>query len=131
MTAHGAEDALERLARNRRIDAVVLLAGSEAGEAARLIAEEDPGAPPIFASGAREIASGARRLAAASEELCSKSSSGSSRRNRDRSNRAAHAAQGSRRPKRKRAANAARSARRFSCARALLHEPRNGGPTES
>ena len=64
VTAHGAEDALERLARNRRIDAVLLLDGSEAGETARLIAEEDPGAPPIFASAGAEEASGARRLEA-------------------------------------------------------------------
>jgi CheY-like chemotaxis protein len=48
VTAHDAEEALERLARNRRIDAVLFLAGSDAREAARLIAEEDPGAPPIF-----------------------------------------------------------------------------------
>ncbi len=66
VTAHGAEEALERLARNRRIDAVVLLAGSEAGETARLIAEEDPGAPPMFASGDAGDLTGARRLAAAS-----------------------------------------------------------------
>lgn len=50
VTAHDAEDALERLARNRRIDAVLLLAGSAEQETARLIAEEDPGAPPIFAA---------------------------------------------------------------------------------
>ena len=48
VTAHDAEEALERLARNRRIDAVLLLAGSDARETARLIAEEDPGAPPVF-----------------------------------------------------------------------------------
>jgi CheY-like chemotaxis protein len=66
VTAHGAEDALERLARNRRIDAVLLLDGSDARETARLIAEEDPGAPPVFASaGVGELA-GARRLAAGS-----------------------------------------------------------------
>jgi hypothetical protein len=62
VTAHGAEDALERLARNRRIDAVLLLAGSEAKETARLIAEEDPGAPPLFASAGVEDLAGARRL---------------------------------------------------------------------
>ena len=64
VTAHGAEDALERLARNRRIDAVLLLDGSEARETARLIAEEDPGAPPLFASAGVEELRGARRLAA-------------------------------------------------------------------
>ena len=66
VTAHGAEDALERLARNRRIDAVLLLAGDEANDTARLIAEEDPGAPPLFASGDAGELAGARRLAASS-----------------------------------------------------------------
>lgn len=66
VTAHGAEEALERLARNRRIDAVLLLDGSEARETARLIAEEDPGAPPLFASAGVEGLGGARRLAARS-----------------------------------------------------------------
>ena len=63
VAAHGAEEALERLARNRRIDAVLLLAGSEASETARLIAEEDPGAPPLFASAGVGNLDGARRLA--------------------------------------------------------------------
>ncbi len=45
--ARDPEDALEKLARNRRIDAVLLLAGGAA--AATLIREEDPGAPPLFA----------------------------------------------------------------------------------
>lgn len=50
MTAAGVEDALEKLARNRRIDAVLLAApGGENAEAARVIREEDPGAPPLFA----------------------------------------------------------------------------------
>jgi hypothetical protein len=66
VAAHEAEEALERLARNRRIDAVLLLAGSEARETARLISEEDPGAPPLFASGDVEGVGGARRLAATS-----------------------------------------------------------------
>jgi hypothetical protein len=60
VAAHGAEDALERLARNRRIDAVLLLAGSAANETARLIAEEDPGAPPVFAALAEEAGEGIR-----------------------------------------------------------------------
>lgn len=50
VTADGAEDALERLARNRRIDAVLLLDAEGARAAAALIREEDPGAPPIFAA---------------------------------------------------------------------------------
>lgn len=50
LAAAGAEDALEKLARNRRIDAVLLL-GADAAEVARMIGEEDPGAPPLYAPG--------------------------------------------------------------------------------
>jgi hypothetical protein len=60
LTARGAEDALERLARNRRIDAVLLLAGTGASRTAALVLEEDPGAPPIFA--AISGAAGVRRI---------------------------------------------------------------------
>jgi hypothetical protein len=43
------EEALDRLARNRRIDAVLLLVGPEAArEIAETVLDEDPGAPPIF-----------------------------------------------------------------------------------
>ena len=61
--ASDVEQALDRLARNRRIDAVLLLGGDAASEVARVILEEDPGAPPIFAAGS-EIA-GTRFLPAA------------------------------------------------------------------
>ena len=47
--ASGPDEALERLARNRRIDAVLLLPGTPARDVAEAIAEEDPGAPPVFA----------------------------------------------------------------------------------
>ena len=67
VTAHGAEEALERLARNRRIDAIHLLGGDEAPETARLIREEDPGAPPLFAEADVEEAEGVRRLASSGE----------------------------------------------------------------
>ena len=50
LTAATAEEALEKLARNRRIDAVLLLPGSQAAELAATLAEEDPSAPPLFAS---------------------------------------------------------------------------------
>lgn len=44
------EDALDRLSRNRRIDAVLLLLPPDrAAEAAALIRDEDPSAPPIYA----------------------------------------------------------------------------------
>jgi hypothetical protein len=49
LSAAGAEEALEKLARNRRIDAVLLLPGSAARELADTLAEEDPSAPPLFA----------------------------------------------------------------------------------
>jgi len=49
LAASDAEDALEKLARNRRIDAVLLLGGPAAAEAARILREEDPGAPPFYA----------------------------------------------------------------------------------
>ena len=65
VTAHGAEDALEKLARNRRIDAVLLLEDAEAGATAALIADEDPGAPPLFASARAGTIRGARRLTTA------------------------------------------------------------------
>lgn len=44
------EDALERLSRNRRIDAVLfLLPPDRAAEAAALLREEDPSGPPLYA----------------------------------------------------------------------------------
>jgi len=63
VTADGAEDALERLARNRRIDAVLILAEPGAGETARLVREEDPGAPPLFAPAAAGKIAGVQSLA--------------------------------------------------------------------
>jgi hypothetical protein len=50
LTAAGIEDAIEKLARNRRIDAVLLLPGVPAREIAEAIREEDPASPPLFAS---------------------------------------------------------------------------------
>jgi hypothetical protein len=49
LTAVETEDALEKLARNRRIDAVLLLPGAAALEIAETLREEDPAAPPLFA----------------------------------------------------------------------------------
>jgi len=48
--AHDLEQALDRLARNRRIDAVLLLLDRHStSEVAATILEEDPAAPPLFA----------------------------------------------------------------------------------
>ena len=50
--AEDVEQAIDRLARNRRIDAVLLLRDTRAAaEVARLILEEDPGAPPLYVVG--------------------------------------------------------------------------------
>lgn len=68
MTAAGLEEALEKLARNRRIDAVLLLAGEDAVEVAATIREEDPGAPPLFCSGDAPEMPGVRRLEAATAD---------------------------------------------------------------
>ena len=65
VTANGAEDALERLARNRRIDAVLILAQPDAAEIARLVREEDPGAPPLFAPAAAGAIPGVQSLSGA------------------------------------------------------------------
>jgi hypothetical protein len=62
LSAFGAEEALEKLARNRRIDAVLLLPGSEAAELARTLREEDPSAPPLFAPASLGDLPGANRL---------------------------------------------------------------------
>lgn len=49
--AAGVEEALDRLARNRRIDAVLLLVGTDAArEIESTLREEDPAGPPIFVS---------------------------------------------------------------------------------
>jgi hypothetical protein len=49
VTARDVEDALEKLARNRRVDAVLLLDGASAAASAQTILEEDPAAPPLYA----------------------------------------------------------------------------------
>jgi hypothetical protein len=69
LTAADAEDALEKLARNRRIDAVLLLGGPAAPAMARLILEEDPGAPPLYAPESFGAAPAALPLADASPEV--------------------------------------------------------------
>ena len=73
LTASGVEDALEKLARNRRIDAVLLL-GTDALEVASAIGQEDPAAPPLFAPASAGAIPGVRSLpdrdpAALAEEI--------------------------------------------------------------
>jgi len=61
VTATGPEDAVEKLARNRRIDAVLLL-GDDAAAAAAAIREEDPAAPPLYAPSRAGTIPGVRPL---------------------------------------------------------------------
>jgi hypothetical protein len=74
MTAEDDEEVLDKLARNRRIDAVLLMPGPGAAALAAAIREEDPAGPPIYAWGEPAMAAGVRRLhgptaVAAIEEL--------------------------------------------------------------
>lgn len=64
LVAGGTAEALEKLARNRRIDAVLVLSGTEAVELATILAEEDPAAPPLFAPAAAGTSLGVRTLPA-------------------------------------------------------------------
>ncbi len=51
LRARDLEEALEKLARNRRIDAVLLLGGEEPSGIAEAIFEENPAAPPLYLPG--------------------------------------------------------------------------------
>ena len=62
VTARDVEDALEKLARNRRVDAVLLLDADSAPASARIILEEDPAAPPLYAPEAAGAIPGAQTL---------------------------------------------------------------------
>ncbi len=65
LLAHGVEDTLEKLGRNRRVDAVLLL---EVGDAAAAIVgaieEDSPAHPPVFQPAGRPPIPGTRILAA-------------------------------------------------------------------
>ena len=62
VTARDVDDALEKLARNRRVDAVLLLDGASAGASARTILEEDPASPPLYAPKSAGAIPGAQPL---------------------------------------------------------------------
>ena len=64
LRARDLEETLEKLGRNRRIDAVLLLSGKDSAEIAAGIREEDPGAPPLFAPASAGSLSGIRSLPA-------------------------------------------------------------------
>ena len=63
------EQALDRLARNRRIDAVLLLVDVEAArEIASTLLEEDPAGPPMFAPAESGEVTGVRLLSVGTAE---------------------------------------------------------------
>jgi hypothetical protein len=50
LVARGAEDALEKLGRNRRIDAILMAAGDENSRIEEAIREDEPAPPQIFSA---------------------------------------------------------------------------------
>lgn len=66
--ATGVEQAIERLARNRRIDAVLLLCGRRNAEVMAAIEQEEPTPPPFYAPAQPPPPSGVRPLRADSIE---------------------------------------------------------------
>ena len=64
MTAEEDEEVLDKLARNRRIDAVLLMPGEGAAALAAAIREEDPAGPPVYGWGEAARIEGVRGLAA-------------------------------------------------------------------
>ncbi|MDQ2869405.1 MAG: hypothetical protein M3S32_01590 [Acidobacteriota bacterium] len=66
LRARDAEEAVEKLGRNRRVDAVLLLGGEENARIAREIREDNPAPPPLFTvEGDGDAGPGSRRLPAA------------------------------------------------------------------
>ena len=64
MTAEEDEEVLDKLARNRRIDAVLLMPGEGAAALAAAIHEEDPAGPPVYGWGDAARLEGVRGLEA-------------------------------------------------------------------
>ena len=63
LRARDAEEALEKLGRNRRVDAVLLLSGERDAEIFREIRDENPAPPPVFLCSRPEgVPVGAREL---------------------------------------------------------------------
>jgi len=68
MTAEDDEEVLDKLARNRRIDAVILMPGPGAAALAAAIREEDPAGPPVYGWGDAAAIDGVHGLAAKDAE---------------------------------------------------------------
>jgi hypothetical protein len=65
LTAHGVEEALEKLGRNRRIDAVLLLGNEGIPGLVGAIREDNPAHPPIFLPSGAPALPGTRSLSPA------------------------------------------------------------------
>jgi hypothetical protein len=68
LIAKDAEDALEKLARNRRIDAVLIVDSRETAALAASIRDEDPAGPPLFAPASAGEVPGVEAVSAESSE---------------------------------------------------------------
>jgi hypothetical protein len=62
LRARDAGQAVERLARNRRIDAILLLSGERNGSILGEIADQELSPPPVYAPRIQGVPSGARPL---------------------------------------------------------------------
>ena len=62
LTARGLDETLEKLGRNRRFDAVLLLAGGEVTAIVEAIREDNPAHPPLFLPAGPQAAPGTRPL---------------------------------------------------------------------
>ena len=63
LTAHGVEDTLEKLGRNRRVDAVLLLEVRDMAAIVAAIEEDNPAHPPLFQPAGLPRVPGTRVLA--------------------------------------------------------------------
>ena len=64
LVAHGVEDALEKLGRNRRIDAVLLLTGAANPEIVGAIRDDNPAHPPLYCPAGQPAPNGVGTLPA-------------------------------------------------------------------
>jgi hypothetical protein len=62
LTARGVDDTLEKLGRNRRVDAVLLLDGRTVPEIVAAILDDNPAHPPIFLPAGHRPVPGTRLL---------------------------------------------------------------------
>jgi hypothetical protein len=68
LVSRDVEDALEKLARNRRIDAILITDSDRAAEFADAIRDEDPASPPLYAPASAAATAGVSPLTGATAE---------------------------------------------------------------